>query len=146
MPRSKALRRERLTDAVMYSVDAAAPSGVEGNVVTPRISQSPETANVPAPINGQIITPSDTTIEEVNAAKMIGEFEEARRLALEKGQAAAAVAATMAKARLAGLLKERPESKPAPPPRFDGNYTEAARRIAFLLRLSADQMAGGQER
>jgi hypothetical protein len=82
----------------------------------------------------------------VTAGNLIREFEEARLLALDKGQASAAVTATMAKARLAGLLKERPESNPEPEAKFDGNYTEAARRIALLLRLAADETASGQKR
>jgi hypothetical protein len=76
---------------------------------------------------------------------MIREFEQARLLALKKGQASAAVTATMAKAKLAGLLKERPESNPESAEKFDGNYTEAARRIALLLRLAADETASEQK-
>ena len=83
---------------------------------------------------------------EVTVATAIGEFEKARLLALKKGQAAAAVSATMAKAKLAGLLAEKPESKLERPAAFDGNYTEAARRIAFLLRLAEDETADGNKR
>jgi hypothetical protein len=86
------------------------------------------------------------TSAEVTVATAIGEFEEARLLALKKGQAAAAVSATMAKAKLAGLLAEKPESKFERPASFDGNYTEAARRIAFLLRLAEDETADGNKR
>jgi hypothetical protein len=86
------------------------------------------------------------TSAEVTVATAIGEFEEARLLALKKGQAAAAVSATMAKAKLAGLLAEKPESKFERPAGFDGSYTEAARRIAFLLRLAEDETADGNKR
>jgi hypothetical protein len=86
------------------------------------------------------------TTAEVTAATAIGEFEEARLLALKKGQAAAAVSATMAKAKLASLFAEKPEAKPERAVRFDGNYTEAARRIAFLLRLAEDETADGNKR
>ena len=86
------------------------------------------------------------TSAEVTVATAIGEFEEARLLALKKGQAAAAVSATMAKAKLAGLLAEKLESKFERPAGFDGNYTEAARRIAFLLRLAEDETADGNKR
>jgi hypothetical protein len=86
------------------------------------------------------------TSAEVTVATAIGEFEEARLLALKKGQAAAAVSATVAKAKLAGLLAEKRESKLERPAGFDGNYTEAARRIAFLLRLAEDETADGNKR
>jgi len=111
-----------------------------------RTSRSRKNAALPAPIsNVQIMAPSAATIAEVTAENMIQEFEEARKLALDKGQASAAVTATMAKARLARLRKEKPENNPAPPRKFDGNYTEAARRIAFLLRLSEDEMSTGHK-
>jgi hypothetical protein len=85
------------------------------------------------------------TIAEVTIENMLREFEQARLLALNKGQASAAVTATMAKARLAGLFTARPESKPESHWKFDGNYNEAVRRIALLLRLAADETSSGQQ-
>jgi len=82
---------------------------------------------------------------EMTTAQAIHEFEEARLLALKKGQAAAAVSATMAKAKLAGLLAENPENTPEREITFDGNYTDAARRIAFLLRLAEDETSNEQK-
>src|SRR5258706_546045 len=80
------------------------------------------------------------TIAEVTPDNMIREFEQARSLAVRRGQASAAVTATLAKARLAGLLNERSESNAEPPAKFDGNYAEAARRISLLLRLANHQI------
>jgi hypothetical protein len=110
------------------------------------VARDEEDAAVAALIDPQTTTPRVIAAAEVTAANMINEFEEARLLALAKGQASAAVTATMAKAKLAGLLKERPERNPQPAAKFDGNYTEAARRIAFLLRLAADETSSGQKR
>jgi hypothetical protein len=84
---------------------------------------------------------------EVTAASTIRELEEARKIAVDKQQAAAAVSAILAKAKFAGLLDEKPESTPASAadqPAFDGNYREAARRIALLLRLAEKQNAEQQ--
>ena len=84
--------------------------------------------------------PGATTIAEVTPDNMIGELERARSLAIKRGQASAAVTASLAKARLAGLLNERGESNAESPAKFDGNYVEAARRISLLLRLANHQM------
>ncbi len=46
---------------------------------------------------------------EVSVASLVQEFDEARNLALERGQASAAVAATMGKAKITGLMVERAE-------------------------------------
>jgi len=72
-------------------------------------------------------------------ASALRELEEARKVAIAKGQAAAAISAIMATAKLAGLLGEKPDGVPPQPTAFDGNYTEAARRIAFLLRLAKEE-------
>ena len=84
--------------------------------------------------------PGANTIAEVTPDMMIREFELARSLAIKRGQASAAVTATLAKARLAGLLNEKGESNAESPAKFDGNYAEAARRISLLLRLANHQM------
>jgi hypothetical protein len=88
--------------------------------------------------------PGARTIAEVTPDQLIHEFDEARLLALRRGQASAAVNATLAKARLAGLLNEKGESIADPPAKFDGNYAEAARRISLVLRLANEQTASGQ--
>ena len=80
---------------------------------------------------------------EVTFTSAIRELEEARKIAIAKKQAAAAISATLAKVKLAGLLAEKPETGPEPSV-FDGNYTEAARRIAFLLRLAEHEESGGR--
>src|SRR5260370_39994331 len=84
--------------------------------------------------------PGANTIAEVTPDQMIRELERARSLALTRGEASAAVTATLAKARLAGLLHERGESNAESPAKFDGNYAEGARRIWLLLRLANHQM------
>jgi hypothetical protein len=124
MPASKASRRERFAQVIVRdNPDATAAAQIDPQTTAPEVAIS----------------------AEVTAENIINEFEAARLLALRKGQAAAAVTATMAKARLGGLLKERPDSNQEPAAKFDGNYNEAARRIALLLRLAADETASGQE-
>ena len=113
------------------NADTATPSAAPGSVARARKSRSPE--------NGA------RTIAEVTPDMMTREFDEARLLAIERGQAAAAVTATMAKARLAGLLNEKGESTADIQAKFDGNYAEAARRISLVLRLANEQTASGQK-
>jgi hypothetical protein len=88
------------------------------------------------------VEPGANTIAEVTLDQMIREFEAARSLAIKRGQCSAAVTASLAKARLAGLLNERGESNGESPAKFDGNYVEAARRISLLLRLANHQKTG----
>ena len=71
---------------------------------------------------------------------MIREFEEARQCALDNGKAADAMAASIAKAKLCGLFTDKPGRNPEPPVKFDGNYAEAARRVALLLRLGVKEL------
>jgi hypothetical protein len=93
--------------------------------------------------------------EAPTAESAYRELEQARRLALKRGQPAAAVSAAIAKAKIAGLLAEKPESPPEPckpespverPVTFDGNYNEAARRVALLLRLGEYEPSEGGNR
>src|SRR5262249_4226905 len=99
MPASKASRRERFAQVIV---------------------RHNEDAHAAAPIDPKTTAPEVAISAEVTAENIINEFEAARLLALKKGQAAAAVAATMAKARLGGLLKERPDSNQEPAAKFDG--------------------------
>jgi len=96
--------------------------------------------NIDAATSSTAEEPGAATIAEVTPDKMIRELERARSLAITRGQASAAVTATLAKARLAGLLNEKGESNAESPAKFDGNYAEAARRISLLLRLANHQM------
>jgi hypothetical protein len=157
MPALKNPRHERFAQAVARAVDAAAAYqsagyDAEGGAAEAGASRLLRNAAVAARIAELQATPATAVAAtevmptEVTTAQAVREFEEARLLALQKGQAAAAVSATMAKVKLAGLLAERPENKPASPTKFDGNYTEAARRIAFLLRLAAKETSSGQKR
>ena len=147
MSRLKSLGQERRTHTVAESVDADASSAAGEDAAARETSRSSKSAALPVPVaNVEIITPSDLAIAKVTTAKVIRELDKARRLALKRGQAHAAVTATMAKAKLAGLLKERPEGNPECAEKFDGNYIEAARRVALLLRLADDQMAIGRKR
>ncbi len=82
---------------------------------------------------------------EVTTARTMCVLEEIRKKAMEKGHTPAAVSAVLAMARLAGLFKDRPERSPALP-KFDGNYHEAARRIALLLRLGKEKPAKAEKK
>ncbi len=87
-------------------------------------------SKAPAPSG---ITPAEMTVETV-----IRELEKAREFAVKKGRAAAAVNATVAIGRLLRLL---PDGRGRPSSKFDGNYNDAARRIALLLGLATKQKA-----
>jgi phage terminase small subunit len=151
MPALKNPRHERFAQAVVRAVDAATAyrnAGYDSKRVAAEAGASRllRNAAVTARIAELRTTPvAPITVADVTTTNTINEFEEARRLAIEKGQASAAVTATMAKAKLAGLLAEKSAGKAAPPPKFDGNYAEAARRITLLLRLAANQTSEGQK-
>ena len=82
--------------------------------------------------------PSDITPAEMTLETVIRKLEEDRALAVKHGRAAAAVNATVAIGRLLRLLTDK---RGRPPSKFDGNYNDAARRIALLLGLAAKQKA-----
>jgi phage terminase small subunit len=79
---------------------------------------------------------------EVTTATTLRELEEARKLAIAKKQPAPAISATMAKAKLAGLVFEKANDEPQTAPNFADSDIEAARRIAFLLGLAAIEPPG----
>ncbi len=114
-----------------------------------------------AAASSQPLAPSDITDVEMTLEGLICGLNDARKLAISKGRAAAAVNATVEIGRLLRLLPDKPGRppslhkpgrSPAPPAKFDGNYNDAARRIALLLRLAAKERAeeadttNGQER
>jgi hypothetical protein len=150
MPALKNPRHERFAQAVARGADAAAAyqsAGYEskGSAAKAAASRLLRNADVSARIAKLRTTPENAlTVAEVTAATAIIELEDARQLALKKGQASAAVSATMAKAKLAGLLSDKPESTPKRATGFDGNYNEAVRRISLLLRLAANETSDEQ--
>jgi hypothetical protein len=88
---------------------------------------------------------TSTATEEVTAATTIRELEEARRLALANKQPAPAVSAALAKARIAGLIGRKAETRPVRTAKFEGTDAEAVRRIAFLLGLAERETSGEQK-
>jgi hypothetical protein len=152
MPALKNLRHERFAQAMARNVDARAAYRSAGysckhGAAEARASRLVRNAAVVARVSELRTTPvAALAIPEVTTAGAIIEIEEARQLALTKGQASAAVSATMAKAKLAGLLTEKPENERKRATGFDGNYTEAARRVALLLRLAANETSNGHKR
>jgi len=56
---------------------------------------------------------------DVTIASLMRELEEARQLALAKGQASAAVNATLGKGKLAGVFSGKPDDDAPPPSRID---------------------------
>jgi hypothetical protein len=82
---------------------------------------------------------------EVTTASTMSRLEAAREKAMARGHTGVAVNATLAMAKLAGLFKDKPERSPALP-KFDGNYHEAARRIALLLRLGKEKPAKARKK
>ncbi len=77
---------------------------------------------------------------EVTEASTLIRLEEDRKNAIKRGHSAVALSATLAMAQLKGLFNDRPERRPALP-KFDGNYHNAARRVALLLRLGREKPA-----
>ena len=111
--------------------------------------------------------PSDIKPEDMTVEDLIRMLYEDHSRARKETRTAAAVTASVAMARLLGFLPDKPGRtranlprrlgrSPAPPPaKFDGNYNEAARRVALLLGLGAKktaeeagkaETANGQER
>ncbi len=77
---------------------------------------------------------------EVSIASVVAELEEARSVARGIEQPASMVAASMGKAKVAGLLADRVEhtgKDGGPIETVDLSETEAARRIAFTLARAA---------
>ena len=120
-----------------------------------------------AAVSSPAPAPSDIKPEDMTVEDLIRMLYEDRNSAIKENRAAATVTATVAMARLLGFLPDKPGRTraslprrlgrdPAPPPaKFDGNYNDAARRIALLLRLGAKEKpeeageaetANGQER
>jgi phage terminase small subunit len=152
MPALKNPRHERFAQEMMRAAEPAAAyrfAGYksEGALAEARASRLLQNATVAARIVELQTTPENAlTVAEVTTATAIIEFEEARKLALKKGQASAAVSATLAKAKLACLFAKKPESTTKRTVGFDGNYNEAARRIAFLLHLAAEETSDEHKR
>jgi hypothetical protein len=86
------------------------------------------------------------TPAEVTNATIIRELEDARLLAMTGKQPAAAISAIMSKAKMVGLLSDKPEGVPERGRGFDGNYAEAARRVSLLLRLAENEKSEGNKR
>jgi len=91
-------------------------------------------------------TPGAATPAEVTNASTIRELEDARLLAMSGKHPAAAISAIMSKAKMAGLLSDKPEGAPERRRGFDGNYAEAARRVSLLLRLAENEKSEGNKR
>jgi hypothetical protein len=102
------------------TMPAAAPAGDEAPTVPREVSPS-----------------TSRPCAEVTIDSIVCELEEARQLAMAKMQPAPAVSATLGKAKIAGLLVEKPQSRNNTALTFEGSDTEAARRVAFLLGLAA---------
>ncbi len=101
--------------------------------------------------SSQATTPSDVNPAAMTVEDLIRDLEEDRQLARSQNRGGAAVNASVTIARLMHMLPHKfgrppssprkPGDSPAPPAKFDGNYNEAARRIALLLRLGAKEKA-----
>jgi phage terminase small subunit len=89
--------------------------------------------------------PAEGATSVVTVATIIRELEEARRLAMAKKQPAPAVSAALGKAKIAGLVLDKGESRAESTAVVEYTDTEAARRIAFLLRLAEIEPSGEKE-
>jgi hypothetical protein len=124
--------------------NGSAPKKPISNGVAPDTSPSGTTARddtAPETSPPAIVTPPEPTPGGATVAALIAEFEEARQLALEVKQPAAAVSATMSKARISGLLGEKADAKPGDGP-LEMSDLEMARRMGLLLARGLRNMPG----
>jgi hypothetical protein len=138
MPRPKTSGRDRTTHD-RKPRKAAAGATAEGDAAA-----SSPAASSRAP------TPSDVAPAEITVESLIRDLGEVLKIAVKIGRPTAAVAAAVAIARLLHALpdkhgrppsRHKPSSSLPPPAKFDGNYHDAARRVAFLLGLGKEQKA-----
>jgi hypothetical protein len=103
----------------------------------------------------QTPAPSGAEPAEITIESLIRDLDEALKMAVKRGRPTAAVAAAVAIARLLHALPDKPGRppapgkpgrSPAPPAKFDGNYHDAARRIAFLLGIGKEKKAEEPEK
>jgi hypothetical protein len=147
MPRPKTSGRDRETSdrktCGRKPRKAAAGATAEGDAAA-----SPLAASAQAPL------PSDAAPAEITVESLIRDLGEVLKIAVNRGRPTAAVAAAVAIARLLQALpdkpgrppsRHKPGSSPAPPAKFDGNYHDAARRVAFLLGIGKEQTAEAPE-
>lgn len=140
MPRPKTSGRDR-KDSGHKRRKAAAGTKTEGDAAV-----SSQAAPSQAPAS------SDTAPAEITIESLICDLDEVLKIAVKRGRPTAAVAAAVAIGRLLNALPDkggRPPSRhksgrgPAPPEKFDGNYHDAARRVAFLLGIGKEKRAEG---
>jgi len=149
MPALKNARHERFAQEIAKGADSAeafrsagcASRGRDPDTAAMRLINTPCVARRIAELKGAGSPPEATPVE-VTTATTLRELEEARKLAIAKKQPAPAISATMAKAKLAGLVFERANDAPQTAPDLADNDIEAARRIAFLLGLAAIEPPG----
>ncbi len=101
-----------------------------------------------AQVNAQSGAPSDAAGDgsatgTVTTAALLRELEEARTIAIAKKQPTPAIAAILAKARIAGLSDDRLDTPTAGAAPRAGSYADAVRRISYLLRQANIEKRGG---
>lgn len=75
--------------------------------------------------------------DKVTIASLLEELEEARKIAIAKKQPAPAIAAILAKAKIAGFADDKLDTASASAAPRPGQYADAVRRISYLLRQQA---------
>ena len=110
-----------------------------------RLASSTEVTRRVGELLASRAAPAEGSCSDVTVATVIRELEEARRLAMTKKQPAPAVSAALAKAKIAGLVIDKGESRAEAKPAFEGSDTEAARRVALLLRIGGIEPSGETE-
>jgi hypothetical protein len=94
---------------------------------------------------------------EITVESLVRDLGEVLKIAIENERPTAAVAAATAIGRLLDMLPDKPGrppsrnkpgrgGSPAPPAKFDGNYHDAARRVAFLLGIGKEKKAGAPDK
>jgi hypothetical protein len=153
--RQLAIDRKRATAAVMATVAIdrlmARSKTPEGDRKRRARKTRRKTAKDDGADSSPTAAPSGDAATELTVDALIQGLDEARRYALTHNRAASAVSATIAIARLLRFLPDTPGRPPSVPPKpgpapqfkFDGNYHNAARRIALLLQLGKKEREGG---
>jgi hypothetical protein len=138
MPRPKTSGRDRRNSG-RKGRKAAAGAGAQG--VAAACSQA---ASSQAPV------PPDAAPAEITVESLIRDLDDVLKAAVKRGRPTAAVAAAVAIGRLLHALPDKPGRPPSShkagrgptlPVKFDGNYHDLARRVAFLLGIGKEKKA-----
>ena len=119
--------------------------GRPGSIAAERFSANKQVRLRVAELTKAAVRPANASTADITKLGiMIKRLEEARELAMLKMQPAPAVYAIIAMARILGMMGREELTSPNVAPFFKSD-TEAARRVAFLLKLGGVEISGGED-